>query len=93
MLHTPDQLAPTGDRSAPPPHACRHPFLPMAEARGLLDETPMKTCFYIGQLALRATHSFNIISGNTTVHGISYRFCSVLHCCDGYEYGRGNAVL
>jgi hypothetical protein len=40
VLHTPDQLAPTGDRSAPPPHA-RHPFLPMAEARGLLDETPM----------------------------------------------------
>ena len=28
-----------------------------------------------------------------TVQGISYRFCSVLHCCDGYEYGRGNAVL
>ena len=30
---------------------------------------------------------------NAKVQGISYRFCSALHCCDGYDYRKGGAAF
>ena len=41
---------------------------------------------YVGKVAVRATGSFNITTRQRTVQGISHRFCTVLHHCDGYSY-------
>ncbi len=41
---------------------------------------------YVGKVAVRATGSFNITTIERTVQGISHRFCTVLHHCDGYSY-------
>jgi 5-methylcytosine-specific restriction endonuclease McrA len=41
---------------------------------------------YVGKVAVRATGSFNITTLERTVQGISHRFCTVLHHCDGYSY-------
>jgi 5-methylcytosine-specific restriction endonuclease McrA len=42
---------------------------------------------YVGKVAVRATGSFNITTLERRVQGISHRFCTVLHHCDGYSYG------
>jgi hypothetical protein len=41
---------------------------------------------YVGKVAVRATGSFNITTLERTVQGISHRFCTVVHHCDGYSY-------
>jgi 5-methylcytosine-specific restriction endonuclease McrA len=41
---------------------------------------------YVGKVAVRATGSFNITTLERRVQGISHRFCTVLHHCDGYSY-------
>ena len=41
---------------------------------------------YVGKVAVRATSSFNITTKTGTVQGISHRFCTPLHRCDGYSY-------
>jgi 5-methylcytosine-specific restriction endonuclease McrA len=41
---------------------------------------------YVGKVAVRATGSFNITTKDRTVQGISHRFCTILHHCDGYSY-------
>jgi hypothetical protein len=41
---------------------------------------------YVGKAAVRATGSFNITTLERRVQGISHRFCTVLHHCDGYSY-------
>lgn len=41
---------------------------------------------YVGKVAIRATGSFNITTKTGTVQGISHRFCTPLHRCDGYSY-------
>lgn len=41
---------------------------------------------YVGKIAVRATGSFNITIGTRRVQGISHRFCTILHHCDGYRY-------
>ncbi|MFL5691529.1 MAG: RNA-guided endonuclease IscB [Ktedonobacteraceae bacterium] len=41
---------------------------------------------YVGKVAVRATGSFNITTKTGTVQGISHRFCTPLHRCDGYSY-------
>jgi len=41
---------------------------------------------YVGRVAVRKTGSFNITSARGTVQGIGYRYCLVLHRCDGYSY-------
>jgi HNH endonuclease/RRXRR protein len=41
---------------------------------------------YVGKVAVRATGSFNITTLEKIVQGISHRFCTVLHHCDGYSY-------
>ena len=43
----------------------------------------------VGRVAVRATGSFNIATEKGTIQGISYRFCTPLHKCDGYGYGYG----
>jgi hypothetical protein len=44
-----------------------------------------------GRVAVRASGSFNITTKHQTVQGISHRFCTVLHRCDGYGYQKGAA--
>jgi 5-methylcytosine-specific restriction endonuclease McrA len=41
---------------------------------------------YVGNVAVRATGSFNITTRERTIQGISHRFCTVLHHGDGYSY-------
>jgi hypothetical protein len=41
---------------------------------------------YKGRVAVRATGSFNIKTGNGVVQGISYRHCSLIQRGDGYGY-------
>src|SRR5712691_11433941 len=48
---------------------------------------------YIGRVAVRLSGSFDVTTANAKVQGISYRFCSVLHRCDGYEYRKGGAAF
>ncbi len=44
---------------------------------------------YVGRVAVRATGSFNITTKEGTTQGISYRFCTPIHRCDGYRYTSG----
>ncbi|MEO6887588.1 MAG: HNH endonuclease, partial [Ktedonobacteraceae bacterium] len=46
----------------------------------------IKVGTYVGKVAIRATGSFNITTARQTVQGISHRFCTILHRCDGYVY-------
>ncbi len=46
---------------------------------------------YTGRVAIRSTGSFNVTTTHKTVQGISHRFCTVLHRCDGYGYQKGAA--
>ena len=48
---------------------------------------------YTGRVAVRATGSFNITTDQGTVQGISHRFCTPIHRCDGYSYTKGNAAF
>ena len=44
---------------------------------------------YVGKVAIRATGSFNITTRQKTIQGISHRFCTSVHHCDGYSYQKG----
>ena len=44
---------------------------------------------YVGKVAIRATGYFNITTTQNTVQGISHRFCTSVHRCDGYSYQKG----
>jgi 5-methylcytosine-specific restriction endonuclease McrA len=48
--------------------------------------TGTKVGTYVGKVAIRATGSFNITTPAGTVQGISHRFCTTVHHCDGYSY-------
>jgi hypothetical protein len=48
--------------------------------------TGKKVGSYRGRVAIRASGSFNIQTGNGLVQGISYRFCSRIQRADGYGY-------
>ena len=41
---------------------------------------------YVGRVAVRSTGAFNITTSHKTGQGISHRFCTVIHRCDGYRY-------
>ena len=45
-----------------------------------------KTGIYTGKVAVRATGSFNITFGKTTIQGINHKYFTLLHSCDGYSY-------
>jgi 5-methylcytosine-specific restriction endonuclease McrA len=49
----------------------------------------VKVGTYVGKVAVRSTGSFNITTPTRTVQGMSHRFCTVLHHCDGYSYHMG----
>jgi 5-methylcytosine-specific restriction endonuclease McrA len=49
----------------------------------------VKVGTYVGKVAVRSTGSFNITTPTRIVQGISHRFCTVLHRCDGYTYQKG----
>jgi 5-methylcytosine-specific restriction endonuclease McrA len=48
--------------------------------------TGTKVGTYLGKVAVRASGSFNITTPTETVQGISHRFCTTIHTCDGYSY-------
>ena len=48
---------------------------------------------YTGRVAVRRSGSFDVTTANAKVQGISYRFCSALHRCDGYDYRKGGAAF
>ena len=44
---------------------------------------------YVGRVLVRASGSFDIRTKQGRVQGISYRFCVLVHRCDGYSYRKG----
>jgi hypothetical protein len=40
---------------------------------------------HVGKVAVRSSGSFNIVTAQGTVQGISYRHCRSLHRADGYS--------
>ena len=47
---------------------------------------------YVGKVAIRATGYFNITTTQKTIQGISHRFCTSVHRCDGYSYSYGKGA-
>ncbi len=47
---------------------------------------------HIGRVAIRTSGSFNIKTATGTVQGISWKYCTVLHSADGYNYNMGGGV-
>ncbi|MDJ0734274.1 MAG: RNA-guided endonuclease IscB [Nostocaceae cyanobacterium] len=41
---------------------------------------------YVGRVAVRTTGSFNILTKNGLVQGISHKYCTPIHKKDGYSY-------
>lgn len=48
---------------------------------------------YTGRVAVRSRGSFNIATGTGVITDISYKYCSVLHRADGYNYKQDMALL
>ena len=48
--------------------------------------TGKKAGTYLGRVAIRASGSFNIQTGNSLVQGIHHRFCTLIQRADGYGY-------
>jgi 5-methylcytosine-specific restriction endonuclease McrA len=44
---------------------------------------------YVGRVLVRASGSFDIRTKQGRVQGISHRFCTPVHRCDGYSYLKG----
>ncbi|HEX4715895.1 MAG TPA: RNA-guided endonuclease IscB [Ktedonobacteraceae bacterium] len=51
--------------------------------------TGKKQGIYVGRVLVRASGSFDIRTKYERVQGISHRFCTALHRCDGYNYEKG----
>ena len=49
--------------------------------------TGKKAGTHLGRVAIRASGSFNIQTGNGLIQGISHRFCMLVQRADGYGYG------
>ncbi len=45
-----------------------------------------KKGIYKGKVAIRANGFFNIVTDSSTIQGISYKYCKLIHACDGYSY-------
>jgi 5-methylcytosine-specific restriction endonuclease McrA len=41
---------------------------------------------YTGKVAIRSSGYFNIVTSSTTIQGVSFRYCKLIHGCDGYSY-------
>lgn len=55
--------------------------------------TGKKKGTYVGRVAVRSTGSFNIMTCQRTIQGISHRACMVLQRNDGYSYTKGEAAF
>jgi len=44
---------------------------------------------YVGRVLIRASGSFDIRTKQGRVQGVSHRFCTPVHRCDGYKYQQG----
>ena len=53
--------------------------------------TGKKQGSYVGRVLVRASGSFDIRANHGRVQGISHRFCTPVHRCDGYNYTKGAA--
>ncbi len=53
--------------------------------------TGKKVGVYIGRVLVRATGSFDLKTMQGRVQGISHRFCTPIHKCDGYSYRSGES--
>jgi 5-methylcytosine-specific restriction endonuclease McrA len=51
--------------------------------------TGSKQGIYVGRVLVRASGSFDIRTRSGRVQGISHRFCTPVHRCDGYSYRIG----
>lgn len=51
--------------------------------------TGSKQGIYVGRVLVRASGSFDIRTKKGRVQGISHRFCTPVHRCDGYSYKIG----
>jgi 5-methylcytosine-specific restriction endonuclease McrA len=51
--------------------------------------TGTKQGIYVGRVLVRASGSFDIRTKQGRVQGISHRFCTPVHRCDGYRYQKG----
>jgi len=51
--------------------------------------TGTKQGIYVGRVLVRASGSFDIQTRTGRMQGISYRFCTPIHRCDGYSYQKG----
>jgi 5-methylcytosine-specific restriction endonuclease McrA len=51
-----------------------------------------KQGIYIGRVAVRSSGSFNITTHISTVQGVHYRHCTILHKSDSYSYEKGAAL-
>ncbi|HEX9134220.1 MAG TPA: HNH endonuclease, partial [Ktedonobacteraceae bacterium] len=51
--------------------------------------TGTKQGVYVGRVLVRASGSFDIRTKQGRVQGISHRFCTPVHLCDGYSYQKG----
>jgi hypothetical protein len=40
---------------------------------------------HVGKVAVRSSGSFNIVTAQGTIQGVSYRYCHSLHRADGYS--------
>lgn len=40
----------------------------------------------VGKVAVGKSGSFNIVMPDSTVQGISYKYCKHIQACDGYKY-------
>ncbi len=52
--------------------------------------TGTKQGVYVGRVLVRASGSFDIRTRQGRVQGISHRFCTPVHRCDGYSYQKGS---
>lgn len=50
--------------------------------------TGKKIGTYVGKVAIRSSGSFNILTKNGLVQGISHKFCQRIHAKDGYSYAQ-----
>ncbi|HEV8194858.1 MAG TPA: RNA-guided endonuclease IscB [Ktedonobacterales bacterium] len=61
--------------------------------RAVVPASSVKAGVYVGRLAVRATGKCTITTSASTVQGIHFRYCRLLHHANGYMYQKGGAAL
>ncbi len=60
--------------------------------RAEVPATSKKAGVYVGRVAVRATGSFNLQTGEAIVQGISHKHCWIIQHADGYGYSRYSSL-